>query len=44
MGIKTNMDLRALIGCAKILEKLLDHELPGQGMEAGICSHLTEAS
>jgi hydroxymethylglutaryl-CoA lyase len=44
MGIKTSIDLEALIGCAKMLEELLDRELPGQVMKAGICGHLTKAS
>lgn len=44
MGIKTEVDLEALIGCAQLLEELLDHELPGQVMKAGICGHLTEGS
>lgn len=44
MRIETGIDLRALIGCAKMLEELLDHELPGQVMKAGICGHLMEAS
>lgn len=44
MGIETGVDLEALIGCAQLLEELLDHELPGQVMKAGICGHLTEGS
>jgi hydroxymethylglutaryl-CoA lyase len=44
MGIETGVDLEALIGCAKLLEELLERELPGQVMKAGICGHLTEAS
>ena len=44
MGIKTGIDLEALIGCAQLLEELLEHELPGQVMKAGICGHLTEGS
>ena len=44
MGIKTGIDLEALIGCAQLLEELLDHKLPGQVMKAGICGHLTEGS
>lgn len=44
MGIETGVDLAALIGCARLLEGLLGHELPGQVMKAGICGHLTEAS
>lgn len=42
MGIQTGVDLEALIGCAQLLEELLDHELPGQVLKAGICGHLTE--
>ena len=44
MGIETGIDLEALIGCAQLLEELLEHELPGQVMKAGICGHLTEDS
>jgi hydroxymethylglutaryl-CoA lyase len=44
MGIETGVDLEALIGCAQLLEELLEHELPGQVMKAGICGHLTEDS
>ena len=44
MGIETGVDLEALIGCAQFLEELLEHELPGQVMKAGICGHLTEDS
>ncbi len=43
MGIETGVDLEALIGCAQLLEELLEHELPGQVMKAGICGHLMEA-
>ena len=42
MGIETGIDLEALIGCAQLLEGLLEHELPGQVMKAGICGHLME--
>ncbi len=44
MGVETGIDLEALIGCAQLLEELLEHELPGQVMKAGICGHLTESS
>jgi hydroxymethylglutaryl-CoA lyase len=44
MGIETGIDLEALIGCAQLLEEMLEHELPGQVMKAGICGHLTEPS
>jgi hydroxymethylglutaryl-CoA lyase len=42
MGIETGVDLEALIDCARLLEELLEHELPGQVMKAGSCGHLTE--
>ncbi len=42
MGIETGVDLEALIGCAQLLENLLERELPGQVIKAGICGHLTE--
>ena len=29
---------------AEAYEELLEHELPGQVMKAGICGHLTEGS
>jgi hydroxymethylglutaryl-CoA lyase len=44
MRIETGVDLEALIGCAQLLEELLEHELPGRVMKAGICGHLTEGS
>lgn len=43
MGVETGIDLEALIRCAQLLQELLEHELPGQVMKAGICGHLTEA-
>ncbi len=44
MGIETGVNLEALIGCARLLEELLERELPGQVIKAGICGHLTEGS
>jgi len=43
MKIETGVDLDAHIRCAKLLEGLVGHELPGQVMKAGICGHLKEA-
>jgi len=40
MGIATGVDLPALIACARILEALLGHEVPGQTIKAGLCKHL----
>lgn len=40
MGIATGVDLPALIDCARMLEGLLGHEVPGQTVKAGICKHL----
>jgi len=40
MGVETGVDLPALMGCARMLERLLGHEVPGQTIKAGICRHL----
>jgi hydroxymethylglutaryl-CoA lyase len=40
MGIATGIDLPQLIECARMLEGLLDHTVPGQTIKAGICKHL----
>lgn len=40
MGIETGIDLPALMECARMLEGLLGHEVPGQTIKAGICRHL----
>jgi hydroxymethylglutaryl-CoA lyase len=40
MGIATGIDLPALMQCARMLERLLGHEVPGQTIKAGICQHL----
>jgi hydroxymethylglutaryl-CoA lyase len=40
MGIATGVRLPALMGCARALEELLGHEVPGQLIKAGICGHL----
>lgn len=40
LGIETGIDLPRLIACARNLEALLGHELPGQTIKAGICGHL----
>ncbi|MBC8159673.1 MAG: hydroxymethylglutaryl-CoA lyase [Roseiflexaceae bacterium] len=40
MGIATDIRLPALIACARNLELLLGHEVPGQTIKAGICGHL----
>ncbi|HWQ14655.1 MAG TPA: hydroxymethylglutaryl-CoA lyase [Roseiflexaceae bacterium] len=42
MGIHTGIDLPALIRCARLLEELLGHPVPGQTIKAGICKHLPE--
>ncbi|MCU0491944.1 MAG: hydroxymethylglutaryl-CoA lyase [Chloroflexaceae bacterium] len=41
MGIATGLDLPALMECARMLETMLGHEVPGQTIKAGICKHLT---
>ena len=40
MGIETGVDLPALLKCARLLEDLLGHEVPGQTIKAGLCQHL----
>ena len=40
MGIATGVDLPGLLACARMLEELLGHELPGQTLKAGLCKHL----
>ena len=40
MGVETGIDLPALLECARMLEALLGHEVPGQTIKAGICKHL----
>jgi hydroxymethylglutaryl-CoA lyase len=40
MGVETGVDLPALMACARMLEGLLGHEVPGQTIKAGICGHL----
>ena len=40
MGVETGVDLPALMACARMLEGLLGHEVPGQTIKAGICQHL----
>src|SRR5215208_5948502 len=40
MGIATGVDLPGLLSCARMLQDLLGHELPGQTIKAGLCKHL----
>lgn len=40
MGVETGIDLPGLLDCARMLEGLLGHEVPGQTVKAGICQHL----
>src|SRR5215211_7081581 len=40
MGIATGVDLPALMACARMLEGLLGHAVPGQTIKAGVCKHL----
>jgi hydroxymethylglutaryl-CoA lyase len=41
MGIATGLDLPALMDAARLLERMLGREVPGQTIKAGICKHLT---
>jgi hydroxymethylglutaryl-CoA lyase len=40
MGIDTGVDLPALMTCARMLETMLGHVVPGQTIKAGVCQHL----
>lgn len=42
MGVVTGIKLPNVIACARNLEQLLGHEVPGQTIKAGICGHLGE--
>ncbi|HEY1016556.1 MAG TPA: hydroxymethylglutaryl-CoA lyase [Herpetosiphonaceae bacterium] len=42
MGIATGLKLPRLVECAKMIEGLLGHEVPGQVIKGGICGHLSE--
>jgi hydroxymethylglutaryl-CoA lyase len=41
MHIETGLELFALMECARMLERMLDHVVPGQTIKAGVCKHLT---
>lgn len=43
MGVETGIDLDALIACARLAERILGRELPGQVMKAGKRSDLAVA-
>jgi hydroxymethylglutaryl-CoA lyase len=43
MGVATGIDLDALIQCARLAERILGRELPGQVMKAGKRSELAVA-
>ncbi len=40
MGIDTGLNLPKLVECARRVEELLGHEVPGQVIKAGICGHI----
>jgi hydroxymethylglutaryl-CoA lyase len=40
MGVATGINLPNVVACARNLQTLLGHELPGQTIKAGICGHL----
>jgi hydroxymethylglutaryl-CoA lyase len=43
MGVETGIDLDRLLECARLAERILGHELPGQVMKAGKRSELAVA-
>ena len=40
MGIASGVSLPKLMSCARMLEQMLGHEVPGQTIKAGLCKHL----
>jgi hydroxymethylglutaryl-CoA lyase len=44
MGIATGLHLPRLVECARLVEQLLGHEVPGQVIKGGICGHIPEGN
>lgn len=42
MGIDTGLDLPRLVECARLIEQILGHEVPGQVIKGGICGHIAD--
>ncbi len=42
MQIRTDLDLPGLMECARMLEHMLGHIVPGQTIKAGICKHISD--
>jgi hydroxymethylglutaryl-CoA lyase len=42
MGIDTGIDLVRLIECARMVEDMLGHQVPGQVLRGGICGHIAD--
>jgi hydroxymethylglutaryl-CoA lyase len=42
LGIATGVDLPALVECARQVELLLGHQVPGQVLRGGICGHIPD--
>ncbi len=42
MGVATGLDLPALMATARLLERMLGHEVPSQTIKAGICKHIMQ--
>jgi hydroxymethylglutaryl-CoA lyase len=40
MGVRTNIDLDALVDAAKLAETLVGHPVPGKVMKGGLLSNL----
>lgn len=42
MGIATGLDLPKLVECARLVEHMIGHEVPGQVIKGGICGHIPD--
>jgi hydroxymethylglutaryl-CoA lyase len=42
MGIETAIDLPRLVECARMVEDMLGHQVPGQVLRGGICGHIPD--
>lgn len=40
MGVETGIDLHRLIDCARMVEQMLGHQVPGQVLRGGVCGHI----
>ncbi len=42
MGVDTGIDLLQLVDCARMVETMLGHQVPGQVLRGGVCGHIAD--